>query len=226
MNATKQRPKSPTVVDNVSDMQVNTWYINPTKGTSFLGREDEAYVALGLFIPSNSECLVTLVKGGGEKVKMLTFWQLTLQCFPHSDTVSLSSSPVCSESSTQPSSKVSALCLLLSSMKNLQPVLQKTSISLTFHDILADWNVNAVPGSDRVLFHHQKEVRFKIGCSLAVLSKTKKGIEKKKKKICNRMTACKNKIQTQDPNTKRFKRTLIYFNTDTQYVHFRENPLY
>ena len=26
-----------------------------------------------------------------------------------------------------------------------------------------------------------------------------------------------------DPNTKRFKRTLIYFNTDTQYAHFRGN---
>ena len=30
----------------------------------------------------------------------------------------------------------------------------------------------------------------------------------------------------QDPNTKRFKRTLIYFNTNTQYATFRENPLY
>ena len=30
----------------------------------------------------------------------------------------------------------------------------------------------------------------------------------------------------QDPNTKKFKRTLIYFNTDTQYAHFQENPLY
>ena len=29
-----------------------------------------------------------------------------------------------------------------------------------------------------------------------------------------------------DPNTKRFKRTLIYFNTDTQYANFRGNPLY
>ena len=28
------------------------------------------------------------------------------------------------------------------------------------------------------------------------------------------------------PNTKRFKRTLIYFNTDTQYANFRGNPLY
>ena len=29
-----------------------------------------------------------------------------------------------------------------------------------------------------------------------------------------------------DPNTKRFKRTLIYFNTDTQYANFLGNPLY
>ena len=29
-----------------------------------------------------------------------------------------------------------------------------------------------------------------------------------------------------DLNTKRFKRTRIYFNTDTQYANFRGNPLY
>ena len=29
-----------------------------------------------------------------------------------------------------------------------------------------------------------------------------------------------------DPNTKRFKRTLIYFNTDTQYANFRVSPHY
>ena len=29
-----------------------------------------------------------------------------------------------------------------------------------------------------------------------------------------------------DPNTKRFKRTLIYFNTDTQYANVQGNPLY
>ena len=32
-------------------------------------------------------------------------------------------------------------------------------------------------------------------------------------------------ILKQDPNTKRFKRTLIYFDTDTQYANFRRNPL-
>ena len=33
-------------------------------------------------------------------------------------------------------------------------------------------------------------------------------------------------VLKQDPNTKRFKRTLIHFNTDTQYAHFLGNPLY
>ena len=33
-------------------------------------------------------------------------------------------------------------------------------------------------------------------------------------------------ILKQDPSTKRFKRMLIYFNTDTQYAHFQGNPLY
>ena len=43
------------------------------------------------------------------------------------------------------------------------------------------------------------------------------------KKYTTRMTAS---VLKQDPNTKKFKRTLIYFNTDTQYAHFRGNPLY
>ena len=29
-------------------------------------------------------------------------------------------------------------------------------------------------------------------------------------------------VLKQDPNTKRFKRTLIYYDTDTQYANFRE----
>ena len=41
--------------------------------------------------------------------------------------------------------------------------------------------------------------------------------------ISNRMTAS---VLKQDPNTKRFKRTLIYFYTDTQYANYRGNPLY
>ena len=31
-------------------------------------------------------------------------------------------------------------------------------------------------------------------------------------------------VLKQDPNTKRFKRTLLYFNTDTQYEIFGEIP--
>ena len=33
-------------------------------------------------------------------------------------------------------------------------------------------------------------------------------------------------ILKQDPNTERFKRMLIYFNTDTQYANIWGNPLY
>ena len=32
-------------------------------------------------------------------------------------------------------------------------------------------------------------------------------------------------VLKQDPNTERFKRTLIYFDTDTQYANFQGNPL-
>ena len=32
-------------------------------------------------------------------------------------------------------------------------------------------------------------------------------------------------VLKQDPNTERFKRTLIYYDTDTQYANFRGNPL-
>ena len=45
----------------------------------------------------------------------------------------------------------------------------------------------------------------------------------KQQQLWNRMTAS---VLKQDPNTKRFKQTLIYFNTDTQHAHFRGNPLY
>ena len=33
-------------------------------------------------------------------------------------------------------------------------------------------------------------------------------------------------VLKQDPNTKRFEGTLIYFDTDTQYANVRGNPLY
>ena len=47
--------------------------------------------------------------------------------------------------------------------------------------------------------------------------------ELKKNTVWNRMTAS---ILKQDPNTKRFKQMLIYFNPDTQYANFWGNPLY
>ena len=51
--------------------------------------------------------------------------------------------------------------------------------------------------------------------------KTKK--KKKEEEERNRMTAS---VLKQEPNTERLKGTLICFNTDTQYAHFRGNPLY
>ena len=59
-----------------------------------------------------------------------------------SDTVSLSSYPIHSESSTDLSFESSTLWSLSLSMKNLYPVLQKT-ISLTSHRIFVDLNVKA-----------------------------------------------------------------------------------
>ena len=61
-----------------------------------------------------------------------------------SDTISLYSSPVYSESSTYPFSKSSTLCLLSSSMKSLYPMLQKTNISLTSHHTFANLNINTM----------------------------------------------------------------------------------
>ena len=58
-----------------------------------------------------------------------------------SDTVPLSFFPVYSESSTQPLSESSVLCLLPSSMKSIYPVLQKTNISSISNLIFADLNV-------------------------------------------------------------------------------------
>ena len=77
--------------------------------------------------------------------KMLTFWQLTLQCC---HTISLSSSQIYSESCTYPSSKSLTLCSMSSSMKRLYQMLQKSNmknhISLTSHHIFADLNVNTM----------------------------------------------------------------------------------
>ena len=53
-----------------------------------------------------------------------------------------------------------------------------------------------------------------------LFSKTTKVIRKRKKE--KRMTAS---ILQQNSNPKRFKRTLIYFDTDTQYAHFSRKSL-
>ena len=81
--------------------------------------------------------------GGGAEgrnmTEMLTIWQLTMRCCHHSVTVSLSSSPVYSESSTHPLSNASTLCSLSPSIKSLSPALWKSNISLTNHCVLAGW---------------------------------------------------------------------------------------
>ena len=51
---------------------------------------------------------------------------------------------------------------------------------------------------------------------------TTRATEQWKQKSQKRMTAS---VLKQDPNTKRFKRTLIYYDTDTQSTNFRGNPL-
>ena len=83
------------------------------------------------------------VGGGGAEgrnmTKMLTIWQLTMHCCHHSVTVSLSSSPVYSESSTHPLSSASTLCSLSPTIKSLSPALWKSNISLTNHCVLAGW---------------------------------------------------------------------------------------
>ena len=62
-----------------------------------------------------------------------------------SDTISLSSTPVYSESNTPPSSESATLCSLSSSMKSIYPMLQATNISMTSHRIVADVNVKTTP---------------------------------------------------------------------------------
>ena len=61
-----------------------------------------------------------------------------------SDTISLSSSPIYSESSSFPSSESSTLCLLSSSIKMIHPMLQKANISFTRHRIFTDLNVKTI----------------------------------------------------------------------------------
>ena len=49
--------------------------------------------------------------------------------------------------------------------------------------------------------------------------------KRKKEKISNKMTASALKQDPKDPNTKRFKRMLMYFDRDTQYANLWGNPL-
>ena len=61
-----------------------------------------------------------------------------------SDTISLSFSSVYSESNTHPSSESTTLSSLSSSVKSIYPVLLKTNISLTKHQIFADLNIKTM----------------------------------------------------------------------------------
>ena len=94
--------------------------------------------ALTLFLPSNFEWATSPSPSNiGAKTSTVGMWQekryknahiLTagISVLPSlSDTTSLSSSPVYSESSTHPPSESSALCRLSSSMKSTYPVLKK-----------------------------------------------------------------------------------------------------
>ena len=57
----------------------------------------------------------------------------------------------------------------------------------------------------------------------AIILRFIKNKNKTKTTTWNRTTAS---VLKQDPNTKRFNRTRIYFNTDSRYVNFRGSPLY
>ena len=59
------------------------------------------------------------------------------------------------------------------------------------------------------------------------ISKSPRSISNLDVRRCSQLvTIASLTVFLQAPNTKRFKRTLIYFNTDTQYANFRGNPLY
>ena len=108
-------------------------------------------------------------------IKMLTFWQLTLQCCHHCQTVSISCSSAYSKSSAHPLSESSTLCSLSSSMKSVYPMLQKTNSSLTSHHIFTNLNVKTAQ-KDVIEFSSfiGRKLRFETGFSLAVFSKTTK----------------------------------------------------
>ena len=110
--------------------------------------------SLTLFIPSNSERVASPSPSniGAERSKAGVGQEkpdknahistVNITVLPSlSDTVSLSSSPIYSESSTHPSFESSTLCSLSSSMKSIYPMLQKANISVTVRCIFVDSNV-------------------------------------------------------------------------------------
>ena len=92
-----------------------------------------------------------------------------------SDTLSLSPSPIYSESSTHLSSESSTSYLLSSSIKSIFPMLQKINISLTSHHIFTDLNIKAMQQEVIEFFPFVgRKFGFKSSFSLAAFSKTTK----------------------------------------------------
>ena len=110
--------------------------------------------SLTLFVPSNCEWVTSpgpsnigakrLKVGVGQEEpdKNAHIATVTVTVLPSlSGTISLSSSPIYSESSTHPSSMSSTLYSLSSSMWSIYPMLQKTNISLISNHIFVNLNV-------------------------------------------------------------------------------------
>ena len=81
---------------------------------------------------------------------------------------------------------------------------------------------------------HKKKISDQAGVCMRTKGKEKNGGIRRRSRLAdwfvnvkfNEVTRSGQAEAAQDLNTKRFKRTLIYFNTDTQYAHIRGNPLY
>ena len=84
------------------------------------------------------------------------------------------------------------------------------------------------------MVEHKKKVSDQAGACMRTKGKQKNGGIRRRARLADWFVNVKFSEEawsgqaeaTQDLNTKRFKRTLIYFNTDTQYANFRGNPLY
>ena len=142
---------------------------NPLKELTLFVRSNSEWVASP--DPSNIGAKMSKVWVGQEKPdNNAHISTVNIAVLPSlSDAISLSSSPVYSESNIHPSSESTTLDLRSSSIKSIYPVLQKTNIALTSHFIFADLNVrNNAVGSDRVLSLHLKEFfewnQFQFGC--------------------------------------------------------------